>query len=51
MLLVLDWVLMMMGRWSELVSVTVLHVVVFARFGEQNVMSGEVACLSAWCGI
>ena len=37
---------MMMGRWSELVSVTVLHVVVFARFGEQNVMSGEVAvCL------
>jgi hypothetical protein len=50
-LFVLDCVLMMMGRWSELVSVTVLHVVVFARFGEQKVMSGDVACLSAWCGM
>jgi hypothetical protein len=49
-LFVWDCVLMM-GRWSELVSVTVLHIVVFARFGEQKFMSGDVACLSAWCGM
>ena len=42
---------MMIGRWSELVSVSVLQVVVVESEGEQNVMSGEVARLSAWCGM
>ena len=30
-------------------SVSVLHVVVFLRLGEQKVMSGELAVLPDWC--
>lgn len=45
------FVVIMMGKWSELVSVSVLHVIVVASVGEQNVMSGDVKFLLAWCGM
>ena len=36
-----ELVVMIMGRWSEGSSLTVLHVADVAREGEQKVMSGE----------
>lgn len=44
-------VVMSMGLWSEARSVTVFQVVLLASVGEQNVMSGDVALYSAWCGM
>ena len=35
-------VVMIMGKWSEVRSVTVLQVVLSDSAGEQNVMSGDV---------
>lgn len=40
-------VVMMIGRWSELRALTTFHDVVWARLGEQKVMSGDDALRNA----
>lgn len=47
----LDFVVMMIGRWSELKALTTLQDVMGAMFGEQKVMSGDDVSRLAWWGI
>ena len=47
----LDFVVIMIGRWSEPRVLTTLQDVVGARLGVQNVMSGDDGVKRAWWGI